>query len=117
MAIPGVITGDCQTNTLGSSRYQHNRACHRAINSLFLQIPERLRFTAQHQTQPLLTCTMLGCAMVLLMAASMIAMRSRFSAPDMRAGRIIVFTATVLPRHRPAAQTNTMGAVFTQWAQ
>jgi hypothetical protein len=42
--------------------------------------------------------------MVLLIAASIIAMRSRFSAPDMRAGNIIVLTATVLPRHKPAAQ-------------
>jgi hypothetical protein len=42
--------------------------------------------------------------MVLLIAASMIAIRSRFSAPDILAGNIMVFTATVLPRHSPAGQ-------------
>ena len=49
------------------------------------------------------TCTMLGCSMAVLMAVSMTSMRSRFSAPLMRAGRIMVFTATVVPRQRPAA--------------
>lgn len=38
------------------------------------------------------------------MAASMIAMRSRFSAPDILAGRIMVLTATTLPRHMPAGE-------------
>ena len=37
----------------------------------------------------------------LLIAASMTSMRSRFSAPLMRAGRIIVLMATLLPRHTP----------------
>jgi hypothetical protein len=42
--------------------------------------------------------------MVLLIAASMTAILSRFSAPDILAGSTIVLTATVLPRHRPAMQ-------------
>jgi hypothetical protein len=46
---------------------------------------------------------MLGWFMTLLMAASMMAMRSRFSAPLILAGRIIVLMATLLPRHMPAA--------------
>lgn len=45
--------------------------------------------------------------MALLIAASMTAILSRFSVPDILAGRTIVFTATVLPRQRPAqTQTN-----------
>ena len=43
----------------------------------------------------------LGCASELLMAASMMAIFSRFSAPLMLAGSRIVFTATTVPRHRP----------------
>jgi hypothetical protein len=71
-----------------------------------------LLIVTKNPAPPPLTCTMLGCAMVLLMAASMIAMRSRFSAPDMRAGRIIVLTATVLPRHKPAQQQPPWGRTF-----
>jgi hypothetical protein len=48
------------------------------------------------------TCTMLGCCSTDEIAASMRAIRSRFSAPLMRAGRIMALTATWLPRHRPA---------------
>jgi hypothetical protein len=55
---------------------------------------------AQHAA-PKTTCTMLGCVMALLMAASMMAMRSRFWAPLMWAGSSIVLTATTAPCHRP----------------
>lgn len=48
------------------------------------------------------TCTMLGWFMALDMAASMMAMRSCFSAPLILAGRIMVLMATVVPRHSPA---------------
>jgi hypothetical protein len=40
--------------------------------------------------------------MALLIAASMTAILSRFSAPDILAGNTIVLTATVDPRQRPA---------------
>lgn len=39
--------------------------------------------------------------MVELIAASIMAIRSRFSAPDILAGSTIVLTATVEPRHSP----------------
>jgi hypothetical protein len=47
------------------------------------------------------TCMMLGWLSALLMAASMIAIFSRFSWPLMAAGSTIVLTATTVPRHRP----------------
>jgi hypothetical protein len=47
------------------------------------------------------------------MAASMMAMRSRFSAPLILAGRIIVLIATVLPRHVPAAAAAEAAAITT----
>ncbi len=45
---------------------------------------------------PLLTCTMLGCARELLMAASIKSIFSRFSSPDMDSGRMMVLTATCM---------------------
>ena len=47
------------------------------------------------------TCTMLGWLRLDEIAASMTAIFSRFSAPLMLAGRIIVLIATTVPRHRP----------------
>lgn len=47
------------------------------------------------------TCTMLGWVSAVLMAASMMAIFSRLAAPLMPAGRMMVLTATSLPRHRP----------------
>jgi hypothetical protein len=47
-------------------------------------------------------CTMLGWFIALLMAASMIAIRSLFSTPLILAGRTMVFMATVVPLHTPA---------------
>jgi hypothetical protein len=42
--------------------------------------------------------------MALLIAASMTAILSRFSVPDILAGKTIVLTATVLPLHKPVGQ-------------
>jgi hypothetical protein len=46
-----------------------------------------------------LTCMMFGWLSALLMAASMMAIFSRFSWPLMADGSTIVFTATMLPFH------------------
>lgn len=64
-------------------------------------------YAALQKKKPAPTCTMFGWFMMLLIAASMMAMRSRFSAPDILAGSTMVLMATVLPRHTPSAQHST----------
>ena len=44
---------------------------------------------------------MFGCERALLIAASIMAIRSCFSAPLIFAGSIIDFTATTVPLHNP----------------
>lgn len=52
--------------------------------------------------------------MVLLIAASMTAILSRFSVPDILAGSTMVLTATVLPRHKPAIHVSTQQTAACQ---
>ena len=62
--------------------------------------PSRMR-SGMDAAPARLACTMLGWFMALETAASMMAIRSCFSAPLMRAGRTMTLIATVVWRHSP----------------